>query len=86
MLSPADFAALERDASPLQRTALEGSRVYFPYFALGAEFDNAVARSRLDPAGILVSPLRDYLERLLDFATRTRWGKRPILRGEALAT
>jgi len=27
----------------------------------------------------------DYLERLLDFATRTRWGKRPILRGEALS-
>jgi thioester reductase-like protein len=86
VLSPDDFAALEREASPLQRTALEGSRVYFPYFALGAEFDNAIARSRLEPAGILVSPLRDYLERLLDFATRTRWGKRPILRGEALAT
>jgi hypothetical protein len=48
-------------------------------------FDDAVARARLDPAGILVSPLRDYLERLLDFATRTRWGKRPILRGEALS-
>src|SRR5450755_2791556 len=85
VLSPVEFAALERDASPLQRSALEGSRVYFPYFAMGAVFDDAVARARLDPAGILVSPLRDYLERLLDFATRTRWGKRPILRGEALS-
>jgi hypothetical protein len=33
--------------------------------------------------GISASPLRDYLERLLDFATRTRWGKRPICRAEA---
>ena len=27
----------------------------------------------------------DYLERLLDFATASRWGKRPIARAEALA-
>ncbi len=35
-------------------------------------------------ARIQVSPLREYLERLLDFATRSRWGKRPIARVEAL--
>jgi long-chain acyl-CoA synthetase len=84
VLSPTEFAALERDASPLQRTALEGSRVYFPYFAIGTVFDEARARAQLDPAGILVSPLGEYLERLLDFATRSRWGKRPIARADAL--
>jgi hypothetical protein len=49
-------------------------------------FDEARARAQLDPAGIRVSPLGDYLERLLDFATRSRWGKRPIGRAEALVT
>ena len=83
--SPAEFAALEGAASAPQRSALEGSRAYFPYFAIGTVFDEALARARLDPAGIHVSPLRDYLERLLDFATRSRWGKRPIARAEAFA-
>src|ERR1019366_4703391 len=85
VLPPAEFAALERDSSALQRSALEGSRAYFPYFSIGTVFDDARARAKLDPAGIQVSPLGEYLERLLDFATRSRWGKRPIARSEALA-
>jgi long-chain acyl-CoA synthetase len=83
VLSPAEFAAL--DGSAAQRSALEGSSVYFPYFSIGAVFDESLTRARLEPAGIQVSPLREYLERLLDFATRSRWGKRPIARVEALA-
>jgi thioester reductase-like protein len=85
VLSPADFAALEHESSPLQRSALEGSRVYFPYFSIGTVFDETAARALLDPAGIRVSPLGEYLERLLDYATLSRWGKRPIGRAEALA-
>ncbi len=85
VLSPTDFAALERGGSSRDYRALEGSQAYFPYFAIGTVFDEARARARLDPAGIHVSPLGEYLERLLDFATRSRWGKRPIARGEALA-
>jgi hypothetical protein len=69
----------------VQRSALGQSAIYFPYFACSTEFDNAGARARLEPAGISVSPLAHYLERLLDFATRTRWGKRPLSRLEALA-
>jgi len=46
---------------------------------------DAVKRE-LDPAGIEASPLGEYLERLLDFATRSRWGKRPISRIDAFAT
>jgi long-chain acyl-CoA synthetase len=84
VLSPDEFAALERDDCRPQRSALEGSRAYFPYFAIGTVFDEARARARLDPAGIQVSPLGEYLERLLDFATRSRWGKRPIARADAL--
>jgi long-chain acyl-CoA synthetase len=85
VLSPADFARAEIEVSESQRTALESSIAYFPYFAIGTTFDDAKARARLDPSGILVSPLRDYLARLLDFATASRWGKRPIDRAEALA-
>ena len=75
---PEEFARLDRG------TAFEESRVYFPYFAIGTVFDDAGSRARLQPAGIRVSPLREYIERLLDFATRSRWGKRPIARVEAL--
>jgi long-chain acyl-CoA synthetase len=82
VLSPAEFEALE---SRSQRSALEGSRAYYPYFAIRTVFDAASARARLDPAGIHVSPLGEYLVRLLDFATRSRWGKRPIARADALA-
>jgi long-chain acyl-CoA synthetase len=84
VLAPAEFAALERDDRRPQSSALESSRAYFPYFAIGTVFDEARARARLDPAGIQVSPLGEYLERLLDFATRSRWGKRPIARADAL--
>ena len=85
VLSPADFALAARDVSQSQRAALESSVAYFPYFAIGTTFDDSGARARLDPPGILVSPLRDYLVRLLDFATASRWGKSPIARAEALA-
>jgi thioester reductase-like protein len=85
VLSPREFAALEGDGSDVQRSALEGSRAYFPYFSVGTVFDEAATRARLEPAGIRVSPLGDYLDRLLDFATRSRWGKRPIARVEAFA-
>ena len=86
VLTPAEFAALDGDGSPLERSGLESGRAYFPYFSIGTVFDEAIARARLDPIGIQVSPLGDYLERLLDFATRSRWGKRPIARAEALVT
>jgi thioester reductase-like protein len=79
VMSPAEFAELKGPGN-----ALEDSNVYFPYFSVGTVFDETAARARLEPAGIGVSPLREYLDRLLDFATRSRWGKRPIARVEAL--
>jgi thioester reductase-like protein len=83
VLPPDEF---EIDPDSREGQALEGSRAYFPYFSIKAVFDDAATRSRLDPAGIHVTPLRDYLDRLLDFATRSRWGKRPIARAEAFAS
>jgi thioester reductase-like protein len=85
VLAPADFATFAEKATGVRRSALEESQVLFPYFAIRTVFDDTRARARLEPAGIRVSPLAEYLERLLDFATRTRWGKRPLSRAAALA-
>jgi thioester reductase-like protein len=84
VLAPDEFEARNGDSG--DGTAIEGGRAYFPYFSITAQFDDAATRARLEPAGIRVTPLGDYMERLLDFATRSRWGKRPIARVEALAS
>jgi long-chain acyl-CoA synthetase len=84
VLTPDEFEALEGGSNG--GTTIEGGRAYFPYFSMRAVFDDAVTRERLEPAGIRVTPLGDYMERLLDFATRSRWGKRPIARVEALVS
>ena len=81
VLPPAEFAALASGGA--ERSALDAGRAYFPYFSIDTVFDQARTRARLEPRGIRASPLRDYLERLLDFATRSRWGKRPIARVDA---
>jgi thioester reductase-like protein len=81
VIPPSEFSAAD---GGLSDAALESSRVYFPYFSIDTRFDNAATRERLAVAGIHASPLHDYLERLLDFATRSRWGKRPIARADAL--
>jgi thioester reductase-like protein len=78
VVPPEEFG--ERDGA-----MVAGSAAYFPYFSVRAVFDDTRARARLMPAGVSVTPLREYLDRLLDFATRSRWGKRPITRFAALA-
>jgi thioester reductase-like protein len=83
VVSPAEFTESQ---GGLSEAALESSRVFFPYFSMSTVFDNAMTRARLSQVGINAMPLNDYFERLLDFATRTRWGKRPIGRAEAHAT
>ena len=82
LVPPAEFASR---AGGMASSALEEGSVYFPYFSVAATFDDTFTRARLEPAGISASPLREYLGRLLDFATRSRWGKRPIARAEARA-
>jgi long-chain acyl-CoA synthetase len=70
---------------PSDKVEQSVGEAYFPYFSMGARFEDALTRQLLEPLGIRASPLSDYLDRLLDFATRSRWGKRPITRVEALA-
>jgi long-chain acyl-CoA synthetase len=85
VLEPTEFAEYAKRLKGVELSVLGESAVYFPYFSCSTEFDNRHARARLEPAGIDSSPLASYLERLLDYATRTRWGKRPVSRVEAFA-
>jgi thioester reductase-like protein len=72
---------LMRRAGPVQRRWLELGEVFFPYFATRARFDTSATRAALDEAGVgPVPPLITYLDRLLDFAARAEWGKRPMPR------
>jgi long-chain acyl-CoA synthetase len=83
VVPPAEFATMILGAA--ERKALEAGSEYFPYFCMEGKFDDREARKRLEPEGITTAPLRDYVDRLLDFATRARWGKRPIARADAFA-
>ena len=82
LLSAAEFMSADHGVA---RSMIEEGAMYFPYFSVSTTFDDAFARARLQPAGISVAPLRDYLSRLLDYATWSRWGKRPIARVDAAA-
>ncbi|HET9074851.1 MAG TPA: SDR family oxidoreductase [Solirubrobacteraceae bacterium] len=85
VLAPEEFAEYAKTLDEGSSAMLAQSAIYFPYFNIDTTFDNARSRALLEPAGITPSPLEGYLGRLLDFATRTRWGKRPLSRVESLA-
>jgi thioester reductase-like protein len=74
-----------RRVAPSTRRVLERSEIYFPYFAMRLRFDDARTRALLEPMGIEPAPLRDYFERIIEFANAARWGKRPLDRKEAAA-
>ncbi len=67
------------------RRALEQSRVFFPYFAMKVRYGDDRARSRLEPAGVRVTPVEGYFDRLLDYAITARWGRAAVGRAEAQA-
>jgi thioester reductase-like protein len=56
-----------------RREALERMEVYFPYFSMRVRF----ADRRHPPA----PPVEGYFDRLLDYAERARWGRRPVEQG-----
>jgi long-chain acyl-CoA synthetase len=74
---------LLRRAGPAQRRWLERGEVFFPYFASRLRFDVSAARAGLEPVEIRVPRVDAYLDRLLEFAVRANWGRRPVGRAEA---
>jgi thioester reductase-like protein len=78
---------LLRRAGPSQRRWLEHGEVFFPYLATRARFDTSATRVALDEVGVgPVPPLTSYLHRLLDFAERADWGRRPLPRSTVAPT
>jgi thioester reductase-like protein len=74
---------LARRGSEKRRKALEKSAVFFPYFSAKVRYDDRRARRRLAPAGIEVTPVERYFNRLADFAVGTRWGRAAKSRAQA---
>jgi thioester reductase-like protein len=66
-----------------RRSALERSKAFFPYFAMGVVYDDRRSRLALRAAGIKPPPLRHYFDRLVEFALAAEWGRRPIPRASA---
>jgi thioester reductase-like protein len=73
---------LLRRGEERRRGALRRSEVFFPYFSMRVRYDDRRARERLEPAGIRVSPVERYYSRLIDFAVRAQWGRRPLDRAQ----
>ncbi len=66
------------------RRALERSEIFFPYFEARVVYDNRRCRVALRGSGVAPTPLRDYFDRLIEFALASEWGRRPIPRAQAV--
>jgi thioester reductase-like protein len=73
-----------RRANERTRAALERSEVFFPYFAMRVRYDTTRTIARLRGTGVAAAPLRDYFDRLLDYAVAAKWGRRAATRIEAV--
>ena len=68
------------------RRALQRSEVFFPYFSTRVRYDDRRSRAALHGTGIEPSPLRDYFDRLVEFALAAQWGRRELSRRGAVAS
>jgi long-chain acyl-CoA synthetase len=66
---------LLRTGDDRRRKALTASEVFFPYFAMRVRYDTINARAALAGTGVAVPPLRDYFDRLMDYAVAADWGR-----------
>jgi thioester reductase-like protein len=76
---------LVRTSRGARRAALRRSEIFFPYFSVDVAYDTSLAARRLAPAGLRVTPLREYFERLVDYAVAAYWGKHPRTRSQLIA-
>jgi long-chain acyl-CoA synthetase len=66
------------------RRALRRSEMFFPYFAMQTLYDDRRSRVALRGTGIRLTPLREYFDRLMQFAIAADWGRRQIGRAVAV--
>jgi thioester reductase-like protein len=71
---------LVRTGSERRRQALRRSEPFFPYFAMSTRYDDSRTRAALEPRGIEAPGLGSYFERLIEYALRADWGRRPAPR------
>jgi thioester reductase-like protein len=71
---------LVRTGSERRRAALRRSEPFFPYFAIATRYDDSETRAELEPRGIAAPELPSYFERLVDYALRAEWGRKPAPR------
>jgi len=88
LLRPRPYRALlhpllVRAASERGRKALRQMEVFFPYLSTRVAYSDRRTRRRLDRAGIEPGSVEGYLDRLIGFAERARWGRESITREEA---
>jgi nucleoside-diphosphate-sugar epimerase len=72
---PAGTFAAMLDRSAAGRVLAANLGDYLPYLDVRTTFDAAGAEAHLVPRGIRVTPLADYLPRLISFAQERRWGR-----------
>jgi len=61
-----------------------GGEAFVPYFDVRCRFGDARAGELLERAGVQKPDPGDYLDRLIAYAHRTGWGKRPLSRQASL--
>src|SRR3954463_9780778 len=88
LLDPAGYRALlhpllVRLASGRGKRGLRQMETFFPYMSARVVYSDRVTRRRLKPAGIEPGSVEGYLDRLIGFAQRARWGRGSINREEA---
>ena len=76
---------LVRTGSEARRRALRRSEPFFPYFAMETRYDDSRARDALAPHGIAAPALGSYFDRLIGYALRAEWGRKPVSRHRLLA-
>jgi hypothetical protein len=62
-----------------------GAEAFVPYFDVRCRFDDARASALLAQTGVIKPSPAEYLGRLIAYAHKTNWGKRPLSREAALA-
>jgi long-chain acyl-CoA synthetase len=83
LISPSTFDTYLRPLLYLvtwgrRRDTMKKGSVYRPYLAFRASFDTAERRAVLDPLGIRPPLVREYFQRLIDYALESNWGKREV--------
>jgi long-chain acyl-CoA synthetase len=71
---------LVRTGGERRRRALRSSEPFFPYFAMATRYDDSKARAALEARRISAPGLGSYFERLIEYALRADWGRRPLPR------